>query len=95
MIGTPGIQTFTGNGTISPFGVTRVYSVDFASAGSTSNISLYNSNTGTNIIVRLNTDNQGIGHYEWKEGLLFKTGVFFMTNTNHVVTASIMYHSEK
>ena len=95
MQGLVGLQSFTADGTMSPLAITRIWSVDFASTVSTSNVTLYNSLTSTSLMIRVTSDAQGVGHQEWPMGLLVPntSGVFVMSGAGSQVT-KVMYQTE-
>ena len=93
---TVGYQRFTANGTVSPFGITRVYSVDFFSSISTSHLALHNAfpSTTDTVWIKCQSDNQGVGTNEWTQGVLFNNGVYVNTGSGNQVVV-IGYSSVK
>ena len=92
---TVGNQRFNANGTVSPYGITRVYAVDVASSVSGTTIALYNGlNSTSNLMIKIDTAS-GDAHESWSEGILFTNGVYLNTYTNANVVTLISYGSVK
>ena len=88
---TVGNQRFNANGTISPYGVTRVYGVDVASSISNTVLALYDGLTSaSNLILQISAAD-GTAHESWAEGVLFSNGVYLNTFTNANVVTLVSY----
>lgn len=93
---TVGNQRFNANGTISPYGITRIYAIDIASSISNTVIALYNGLTSTsNLILQINTLSDGTAHESWTDGILFSNGVYLNTFTNANIVTLVSYSSVK
>ena len=89
-----GTQRFTTVGNVLPTGTSlRLYSLDFTSTISTSNITLYNGlHSGTGLLyIRCTSDSQGIGTFSWTEGLLFDQGIWLDTGAAGTITTIVGY----
>ena len=88
---TVGNQRFNANGTVSPYGVTRVYAVDVASSISDTAIALYDGLTSTSNLILQIIAADGTAHESWGDGVLFSNGVYLNTYTNANVVTLISY----